>query len=213
MILSSASMSVNTLKISRKVAFQVLAKDYFLVSNPLAELKGDTLEASKLPAYEAFLEGVAEEYLAKDKALRGQLTPGATNPRAGQLGRELQLLRRKGSKARARVEVAKWMKKQGIRVLTFTGEASGDMLALKNPQAVLEGETIELAKLRQYAADVKAAEAAYREQKAQNANLLGRQRGEGGRELARLGDEKRKAQARLEVAKQLKASGVSKVRY
>jgi hypothetical protein len=190
----------------------VLAKDYFIVTNPLAELQGETLEASKLPGYEKALDEVVEAYREKMDQLERQKTPGVSNPRAGIAGRELQLLRRKGTKARARVEVVKWMKRQGISKLDV-GAASGELMVMKNPQEVLKGETIEAPKLHTYEADALRAEKAYNEQKEKNQDLSGSARGKGGQALAKLGEEKRKAQARVEAAKQLQKAGLLKVSY
>lgn len=200
------------MSIAQRVATMVLAKDYFIVTNPLSELKGETLETSKLPGYERALQEVTQDYREKYDKLQGQKTPGISNPRAGGLGRELQVLRRKGTKARARVEVAKWMKKQGITKLDV-GDAKGELLVMKNPQDILKGEAVEASKLRQYEAEARKAEKAYETQKEKNQDLSGVERGRGGQRLEELGEQKRKAQARLEVAKQLQKAGFPRLTY
>jgi hypothetical protein len=199
--------------IPQKVATLVLAKSYFVVTNPLVELKGETLETSKLSGYEKALGDVTEQYRQMYDQLQGQRTPGRSNPRAGGRGRELQVLRRKGMKARARVEVAKWMKKQGLTKLVV-GDAKGDMLLMKNPQDVLKGETIDALKLKQYEAELAKAEKAYTEQKkVLDDTGSGAAKGREGQSLAKLGEAKRKAQARVQAAKQLQKAGLSKVSY
>lgn len=201
------------MSIARKVANIVLARDYFIIKNLLGELRGEAIEASKLREYESTLREATEEFIEATKKVQGQLTPGLSNPRAGVYGRDLQRARRKGTKARARVEAAKYLRKQSIKKLELADNASGDILVMKNPQDLLSGETIEAAKLGQYAAEAMKAERAYARQKAKNQDLRGRGRGEGGRELARLGGDKRKAQARVEAAEQLKKRGLKKLTY
>lgn len=198
---------------SQKVATTVLAKEYFVVRDILGELKGETIEASRVREYEKVLQEATDEFTELVKKVDGQLTPGLSNPRAGQYGRDLQRARRKGSKARARVEVAKYLRKQGLKKVVLSNEASGDFLVMKNPQKELGGETIEADKLGYYKVKLQKAELLYERQKDSNKDLRGRQRGEGGRELARLGEEKRKAQARVEAAEQLARRGLKKLTY
>ena len=70
------------MSIAVKVATRVLAEDYFVVDNPLSELKDEVLMVSKLPGYEKKLQEAREEYEAAKKAHAKNMTPGKSNPKA-----------------------------------------------------------------------------------------------------------------------------------
>lgn len=85
---------------------------------------------------------------------------------------------------------------------------------MKDPQQALKGETIEVVKLPEYEAEVKRLAAEYKKQKVQLDRLpSGRAKGMAGRDLAQLGDEGRKARARVEVAKRMQSHGLTKAKF
>lgn len=85
---------------------------------------------------------------------------------------------------------------------------------LKNPHYELKGETVEVSKLPQYESDVKRLTDEYSEQKAKLDSLpSGKAKGLAGRALAQIGAEGRKARARVELAKSMKAKGISKAKF
>jgi len=196
-------------RIAQKVAALVLAQEHFIVKDPLAELRGETLDASKLATYEGLLKETTEAYVKKRKELEASKTPGRSNPRAGGVGRELQVLRRKGTKARARVEIAKWMARRKYKTFTFNDKATGgpDQMEVLHKD-LLKGETIWGSKLKQYESAAKAAKAAYDKKKAENKDLSGGARGRGGHELSKLGKEMRLADARVYAARELAKHGL-----
>jgi hypothetical protein len=85
---------------------------------------------------------------------------------------------------------------------------------MKNPQLELKGEVIEVAKLHQYEEDVKRLAQEYKEQKVTLDRLpSGKAKGLAGRALAQIGAEGRRARARVEVAKAMKARNVSRAKF
>ncbi len=96
--------------IAQRVATRWRVAKNFLLKNPHKELKGETVEVSKLGQYEKDVKRLGDEY-RKQKTALDSLPSGKAK---GMAGRALARIGAEGRKARARVELAKSMKTKGI---------------------------------------------------------------------------------------------------
>jgi hypothetical protein len=101
--------------IASRVATRWTISKTFLLKDPQKELKGETLEVSKLSQYESDVKKLAADY-KKQKELLDSLPSGKAK---GLAGHALARIGTEGRKARARVEIAKTMKSRGINRATF----------------------------------------------------------------------------------------------
>jgi len=105
------------MSIAERVASRHLAKT-FLMKDPHKELKGETIEVSKIPEYQRDVDRLAKEYkeakseLDKIKQQKGGKAKGMAGYKLSQIGNE-------GRKARARLELAKKMKEKGLTKTKF----------------------------------------------------------------------------------------------
>lgn len=103
---------------SYQVAGRYLAakvKDNYLLKNPHKELKGETIEVSKIPSYEKSVKSLEDQY----KAAKKKLDSMPSGKAKGMAGRELANIGKEGRKARMRLEIAKAMKAKNINKSTF----------------------------------------------------------------------------------------------
>lgn len=101
--------------IAQRVATRWRVAKTFLMKDPQLMLKGETIESSKLPQYEAEVKRLAVEY-KRQKMKLDSLPSGRAK---GLAGRDLAQLGNEGRLARARVEVAKKMLSHGLTKAKF----------------------------------------------------------------------------------------------
>ena len=101
--------------VAAQVAARYQVAKSFLVKNPHKELKGETIEVSKIPQYEREVKRLAAEY-RKAKAALDKLPSGKAK---GMAGHKLSKIGEEGRKARMRLEVAKSMKAKNLNKATF----------------------------------------------------------------------------------------------
>lgn len=197
------------LKIAQRVAFRVLADEFFNVRDGIALLKGEVVSRGELGFYERALSKVIQEYLdARSKYEQAKGPQGESNPQMAGLGRDLQVIRKKGLKARARVEIARALQKSGVSrikvhdaVLSLLDQVDSTPV-VSDARAWIKGEELRLNFLHNYKALYEKAKKAYDDFKAEVGQMRGRERGLGGKRLKDdFGVPLRKAKARYDVAR------------
>jgi len=92
----------------------------FMVKNPEHELRGETIFAGKISEYEREVKRLQKEWLEahnKAEAMPSGRAKGLAFHAQSQIGKA-------GKLARLRLEVAKYLKKQGLTKITFNGRES-----------------------------------------------------------------------------------------
>ena len=89
--------------------------DNFLLKNPHKELRGETIEVSKIPEYEKAVKALGAQYTAAKERLDA-LPSGKLK---GMAGHALAQIGKEGRRARMRLEVAKAMKTKGVTKSKF----------------------------------------------------------------------------------------------